>query len=394
MSLSSPAPWFAICALCLLIGAVVARRSSFFRDHLAEVGASRFEAVDGLRGFLALGVFGAHAVNMYSLHTSGSWPAAGAPFYMLAAKAGVALFFMITGFLFWLRVLRAGASLDYRAFFVGRLRRLAPMYAMSVLMVLAIVAAASGFTLRESPGALLRELRPWLSFGFMQVGELNGVRDAHYINAVYWTLAYEWMFYVALPFLAVFARGPGSVLLAGAVLAFGTQTPIVFNFLCGAFAAVLVHGKVLEGRLASRWLAVVPLGALAGYFALPGIAMAAVIRGLMEAALLFGFFVFVVHGWSVFGLLRSRPAKLLGTISYSIYLTHCIVLFVTVRAVGGLVPVGSLDGLQYWLLAAFAAAACVLLSACTYRYVEYPFLLDSRGASRQPAPSVRLQVAS
>lgn len=380
MSLSNPAAWFAVCALCLLIGAALARTSGFFRERLGETGASRFEMIDGLRGLLALGVFGAHAVNMYTLHASGVWVAGIAPFYSSAARAGVALFFMITGFLFWLRVLRAGDGFDTRAFFVSRLRRLTPMYAMSVLMVLAVVAVASGFLPRESPRVLAEELRPWLSFGFMDTGPLNGVRDAEHINAVYWTLAYEWMFYVALPFLAVFSRGSKRLLLAGAVLLFGLQAPIVFNFLFGAIAAALVHSRVLEGRLGSPWLLPVPLAALAAYFVAPAM------HALVKTAMLFVFFIFVVHGYSIFGLLRSQAAQLLGMVSYSIYLTHCIALFVTVRAVDALVPVASLDGLQYWLLAALAAAACVLLSALTYRYVEYPFIHPQR-ALRQPAPA-------
>lgn len=370
MSLSNPVPWFAICALCLLIAAALAHTSDFYREQAAQGAASRFECIDGLRGFLALGVFASHAVRMYSLHATGEWSAGElAGFHGKAASAGVALFFMITGFLFWLRVLRSGAGFDNRAFFISRLRRLTPMYAMSVLMVLVVVAAASGFVLRSEPGTLARELRPWLSFGFMDTGALNGFADARYINAVYWTLAYEWMFYVALPFLALFARGrAAAAALVAVVLVFGTQQPVVFNFLFGAAAALIVHRKWIGERLASPWLTALPLLCLGAYFALDGG------YGLPHSVALFGFFIFVVHGTSLFGLLRTRAAKVLGTISYSLYLTHCIALFVTVHAVDRLVPMSSLSAGQYWLLAALAAAGSVLLSAFTYRYVEHPFI--------------------
>src|SRR6185436_1930224 len=220
----------------------------------------------------------------------------------------------ITGFLFWLRVLRAGKGFDARAFLVSRLRRLTPMYAMSVLMVLAVAAAASGFTLQVGPAALARELRPWLSFGFMDTGALNGMGEARYINAVYWTLAYEWMFYLMLPLLALFARGWAAAALAAAVLVFG------------ALAATIVHRRLLGARLASPLLTALPLCALGAYFVMPGL------YGFAQSVALFGFFIFVVHGSSLFGLLRTRGAKVLGTISYSIYLTHCIALFVTVHA--------------------------------------------------------------
>jgi len=384
MSLSNPLPWFAICALCLLIGWALARTSPFYRAELDAPGASRFDCVDGLRGFLALGVFAVHAVNMYTLHTTGQWSTDIAPFHGKAATAGVALFFMITGFLFWLRVLRTGPAFDTRAFFLSRLRRLTPMYAMSVLMVLVVVAAATGFTLQASPAALAKELRPWLAFGFMDTGALNGLNEAHYINAVYWTLAYEWLFYLALPLLALFARGWSVVALALAVLAFGTQKPIVFNFLFGALAAIIVHARVLERRLQAGWLALVPLVALGAYFALPHG------NGLVQSLVLFACFLFVVHGNSLFGLLRTRAARVLGTISYSIYLTHCIALYVTVHAVDHLMPIREMDGHDYWLLAALAAAGCVLLSAFTYRYVEHPFLKPQAAPQPKRAPAEAL----
>jgi len=223
-------------------------------------------------------------------------------------------------------------------------------------------------------------VRPWLSFGFMTTGDVNGLH-AHPVNAVYWTLAYEWMFYLALPLLALFARGPLSLLVLAGVLFFGTQAPIVFNFLFGALVAVVVHSGALQGRLRAWWLAPVPLLALAGYFAVPGAA-------LLQAGLLGVFFVFVAHGDDLFGLLRTRAAYVLGTISYSLYLTHSIVLYVVVRLVDRAVPVVTLDVAQYWLVAGVAALATVALSSLTYRRVEFPFLRRS-SAARAFAPSMR-----
>jgi peptidoglycan/LPS O-acetylase OafA/YrhL len=250
-----------------------------------------------------------------------------------------------------------------------------------------VVGAVGGFALHSTPAQLARELRPWLSFGFLDTGALNGMADARYINAVYWTLAFEWMFYIALPFLALFARGWRALVLVAAVIVFGLPAPIVFSFLFGAAAAFIVHrrllgdlfGNLLGNRWSSPWLTIAPLAALGAYFLLPAG------YGLPQTVLLFGFFLFVVHGASLFGLLRTRSAKVLGTISYSIYLTHCIALFVTVHAVDRLAPMKTLDAPAYWLLAALAAAGCVLLSALTYRYVEYPFLHPQ--PARKPAPA-------
>jgi peptidoglycan/LPS O-acetylase OafA/YrhL len=383
VSLSHPLPWFAVCALCLALGWALARTSGFYREQLAAAGAGRFASVDGLRGFLALGVLGAHAVGMYMLFAHDRWDTDSSVFHFKASGAGVGLFFMITGFLFWLRVLRAGAAFDAQSFLAARIRRLTPMYLMSVGMALMVIGAASGFALREAPAELARELRPWLSFGFLRTGEVNGVAEARYVNAVYWTLAFEWMFYLALPLLALCARGGWRLgALVAALLLFGGQVPVVFNFLFGALAAALVHWRALERlRLDAPWLAVPALASLAVYFAFGGQ------YGLGQSAALFGFFVFVVHGNSLLGLLTSAPARVLGTISYSIYLTHCIALFVTVRAVDAVLPIETLDGTQYWLLVALAAAGCVLLSAWTYRHVEHPFLHPQPARPPRRAPT-------
>jgi peptidoglycan/LPS O-acetylase OafA/YrhL len=195
------------------------------------------------------------------------------------------------------------------------------------------------------------------------------VQDAHAINAVYWTLAYEWMFYLALPMLALFARGPWSALPLLAVLYFGGEAAMVYNFLFGALAALFVHRRLLEPRVFLKgWLAPLPLAALAAYFAIAGE------RHLTESALLFVFFLFVVHGYSLLGLLHSRPAKLLGMVSYSLYLTHCTVLYVVMHAANRVLVIASLSTAQYWMLAALAALGTVVLSCLTYRYVEFPFI--------------------
>jgi peptidoglycan/LPS O-acetylase OafA/YrhL len=374
-------------ALCLLIGAGIAGTSGFYRARLAESAAGRFEALDGLRGLLAYAVLGVHAFNMQRFLASGEWAGDTSSYSACAAYVGVSLFFAITAFLFWLKVLRCGGTFNTRAFYLSRLRRLVPMYAMSVLMAFAVVLSLTGLVLHESVHTLAREVRAWISFGFIRNESLNGVKDAHIINAVYWTLPFEWIFYVALPFLALFARGRASALLFAAVLFFGISGPIVLNFLFGALAALLVHRGTLEGRLGSPWLAPVPLAALAGCL------LAQERYPLLQPALLFVFFVFVVHGFDVFGLLRLRAAKVLGTVSYSLYLTHCIVLFVVFHAAHGVVQVGTLGALQFWMLVAVAAAATVVLSAVTYRFVEYPFINPQAAATPAVAATARMQSA-
>jgi peptidoglycan/LPS O-acetylase OafA/YrhL len=370
-----------VTVLCLMLCSAIARGNAWYRGHLGELGHGRFASIDGLRGFLAIGVFFTHVIGTYGFYAHGRWYSTFSPVHATMGQVGVSLFFMITGFLFWRRVLRSRTGLDTRALYLSRIRRLVPMYLFSVALVLVVVAAMTGFTLREPLVPFLKELRTWLSFGFMHAGDLNGVKDAHIINAVYWTLAYEWSFYLVLPLLALFARGWAFAALAAATLYFGIQTPITLYFLCGALAALAVERKLLGGRLARGWFATIPLAAIAtvllafdtAYHPAP-------------MALLFVAFLFVVDGNSLFGLLHTRAAQLFGTVSYSFYLLHCIVLFVAFRIVNGVIPVGSLTGEQHWIVATLVALAVTGLSAFTYRRVEYPFI-----APRPAAPALAME---
>ncbi len=155
-----------------------------------------------------------------------------------------------------------------------------------------------------------------------------------------------------------------------------------------------MHSRRLEGPLWAEWLAPLPLAALVAWFAWPGASDLRVVGDLrlfgdlLRAGLLAVFFLFVAHGYDLFGLLRTRAANFLGTISYSLYLTHCIVLYVVVHVADRIVPIATLDGSQYWLLAGAAALGTVLLCSLTYRYVEYPFLRRSTSAPQESLPPV------
>jgi peptidoglycan/LPS O-acetylase OafA/YrhL len=368
MNIDSVWVYVAVNLVCFAVAWPVARHSRFYRAHLSALSEGRFQMLDGLRGWLAIGVFLSHVADSYFYYAQGEYGSQAAPFLTMTGEVGVSLFFMITGFLFWGQALRADGELDVAAFYTSRLRRIVPMYLVSVLMVLAVVAALSKFSLRVDPVNLVRELRSWFSFGFVVPGDINGVKDANSINAVYWTLAYEWLFYLALPLLALFARSKWTVLFLGIAFLFSSRVPVTLNFLFGALAAISVDKRVFGPCLSRPWITPLPLAALASSFLLPSAYM------LDAAILLFLFFLFVIHGNSLFGQLASRGSHLLGTISYSLYLIHSIVLFVVLRIANRYYPIIAMDTGRYLALAALAAVLAVLVSALTYRYVEHPFL--------------------
>ena len=375
--------FLAINLACFFVARSLALRSGFFRRHLElplAGGTQRVEMIDGLRGWLALGVLFHHAAHMHSYFTRGEWDFGSWRLYGDAGAVGVCLFFMVTAYLFWGRVLRADGRFPVGEFYWSRLRRIVPMYLASVLMVLAVVAVLGHFELHVSLATLAKELRAWFSFGFLYQGEINGVKDAHYIDAVYWTLAYEWSFYLLLPLLALFARGLLFPLMLAVALLYCLSAPVTLCFICGAVVATLVERRLIPS-LASHWLTPLPLAALLLAFD------NAHAYAPMSIALLAVFFLFVVKDNSLFGVLATRGAKLLGTVSYSIYLVHCIVLYCAVALVDAYIPIGALSAETYLVIVAMAAILTVLLSALTYRHIEHPFI--TRRGSPAAGPAVR-----
>ena len=83
-------------------------------------------------------------------------------------------------------------------------------------------------------------------------------------------------------------------------------------------------------------------------------------------------FLSVACGNTAFGLFVRPWAVLLGHISYSIYLLHCLSDLAVDSAPGsGGTAVG---GGEFMVVSAGLVAVVVLVSTLTYRFVEHPFL--------------------
>jgi peptidoglycan/LPS O-acetylase OafA/YrhL len=373
MTTTSLLPCFLISITLWLAVAAWCRRAGFAGG---EVG--RHVAIDGLRGFLALGVLFHHALFRFNLAATGRWAIADSAFYTLLGQVAVMAFFMITGFLFWDRVLRSpggsqrSALIDWRQFYAARIRRIVPMYLVAVALLLLVVAFESGGRRQVPVADLVDQVFRWLCFALLDMPDVNGVADTKlYIAGVVWTLKYEWAFYWLLPFMALFATGARFAALAGfaVALALATDDALVLCFLGGMLAAHAVNRWALASLLRSRGATIVPIALIVVLFS--GFDDG---YGIAQAALLAGAFLFVAHGNDLFGLLAAPASRALGTISYSVYLLHGLLLYAGFRALGALVPIAEIGVGGYWALVAAVAVATVAGAALTYRWIELPFM--------------------
>lgn len=332
MQATDVAPCLVLCAAFVGLGDLISRRSPFDRAS-AEAGAGhKLATLDGLRAYLALGVFFHHGLITHHFLSTGDWDQPNAPFYIYLGPYCVALFFMITSFLFWTKAIRGRASMPARDLLVGRVLRVGPMYLVVSALVYGTLMSRPGFRFRGTPWESFLALASPLSLGAIRWQPINEI-DPGLLNAqVNWTLRYEWAFYLALPLVALMATPRRFVILMLGVFA-----------VCLAFPETRYYGRVASsfalGMMAAHWIQSVGwrpafAGGVASVACLVlaiGVPAASAIQSevgrLLPLLVLAGFFLCVVNGNSMFGALTARGARMLGAVSYSFYLTHGYVLY-------------------------------------------------------------------
>jgi len=385
-------------AYFFLVAAVMGFAASpLFRfTDSASAPVARYSTIDGLRGFLALSVFVFHLLVTHRFIETGLWEPPSSRFYALLGPVGVSLFFMITGFLFWGKMLRARGRPRWRELYVGRLFRIGPMYLFVVLVMLAIVFARTGFRLLEPPHAVAGSVLQWLALGVLNMQpDVNGYQASHVLAGVTWTISYEWAFYASLVATAYFARGRAHLIFVFGALALCLAGKAMLNadamgfavlFLSGMAVASLLHENV-KPRMSQNVSSAMALACLTVIFATSSNGY-----GTPAAMLLALFFYLVCSGTTLFGLLSTIPAHRLGNISYSLYLMQGLVLTL-VFAISPIRTFAMASPYEYWAIG--VACACVLLlgSSLSYAFIERPGIALGRrlGRSRTPAAALPQQ---
>jgi peptidoglycan/LPS O-acetylase OafA/YrhL len=362
--------------------------------------AVRVGTIDGLRGLLALAVFFHHAAIWHQYIIIGEWRPPPSRFYANLGPAGVSMFFMITGYLFWSQMLKTRGRPNFLKLYVGRLFRIVPLYLVLALIVLVSVGFATHWRLNESPFSVSNEVARWLAGGVLDVPDVNAYHASLISASVTWSLSYEWMFYASLIVTAFFARNP----LAGFLLPLVGLITVILLFYCGyrlfeakialLFSVGMIAAAVRE-PLASAALNGIPQWALSAV-AIGAAALAVIgfdgMYGVAPELLLGVGFLLIVSGATLFGLLLTRPARRLGDISYGIYLLQGPVLllafsFPALRVASAASPA------VHWSLAAIAAAALTAFATLTHSLVERPGIQAGRWASARINSALRGRVA-
>lgn len=339
---------------------------------LAPEAQHRVSSLDGLRGILATAVMVHHFAITFVWHSTGTWQVTDSRVINNMGAVPVSLFFMITGYLFTQKVIRGQPN--WGSLLSSRLRRIFPMYIVSILLV----AVISFYQARGEPSPLLDNfvaLGRWLIF---LGGSINGFPDSKLINAsVQWTLMYEALFYLSLPLMyCLFRRQLPILALVVSIGAIAILWPEYHPVFHKRFVKLFLVGMAvafLEPRLrktsinfSTLWCCLIAVGAL-----LASLNMRSYSTGqMLILGIPFGLFVL---GNSLYGLLEHKGLKVLGEASFSIYLLHGIVIY----SVFSLLKIynfteGTLAGYAWYLPLIILAVSA--LSVLTYWSIERPFL--------------------
>ena len=354
--------------------------------------------------FLCFAVMCHHALIIRSYMLTGKWLPPVANTYRLFGPNAVALFFSVTGFLFWSRILSTSGELETWSFLRARWFRIVPLYTFSVIVALAIAAHHihwhSPFVRQDTLYLLLNMGTDggWGQIGDFQITYLNSV--------VTWSLQYEWAFYLSLPVLAPLVRSGHTrrlfLVFAALVLMRYANLEIVCYFVIGIIAAHVYRSPNLAQTLRSWPVTVIvvlcfvlmPLAAhLPGELPRLSRLNAVLINKPSNCAnlvLLLIAFVPIACGNSLFGILNLSGLRLMGIVSYSVYLLHGIALYLGRYQLAGGSGSESHVSHVFWLRELTLATAVLFVSLFTYRWIEYPFIrLEKRLRS---APSTAASV--
>lgn len=290
---------------------------------------ARLPMLDGLRGICAICVMIYHC---YMWNGTDQFQ---------VGKFGVYFFFMLSGFSMWyVYHQRELTAAMLRRFFVARVARIAPLYLLTVMVMLALNLRAAGLDALNPVAISNFTLNASLLFGFALPGKYSFVTGG-------WSIGVEWVFYITFPLWLLFVRrlrvalGVLAVaivvnqLYVAAIISNGTiatqqEYYLVFATFIVYFAAGITGAFLFEryGHLVARpLLRLIPFAVLAFIFTFPVPTNEALLVGWhypLLIALSIGALV-IAAGTTRLAPLEARIYTFLGEISYGTYLLHFIV---------------------------------------------------------------------
>lgn len=344
-----------------------------------------------IRCIAALLVFVFHVFHIFFGHWQPQQRFSGIGF-IVEGYTGVSLFFVLSGYLFMSIALRARGRINYVDFIRNRFLRVFPLFLFVFFVSISISRD------KFQPQDIL-----YLFFSNIGAPPTSN----HFITGAAWTISVEFTFYLIFPFIARFTLEQGAryllkflllllIFRTGAYFAAERSTHMIYStligrtdqFLIGMMAAYIVQHSKIGEYLNRRGVGLVPLltaGALL-WAAIEGMSLTAsyfsphpkhpawIVWPIVEAMLWACILVAWVFNRYSLPKIVNRFLEKGGEISYSIYLLHGVIIFLTSQ-----VFPPPLQWTGNWRLDAIIVTVGLLIitwsvSLVSYTTIEAPFL--------------------
>jgi len=366
---------YSIIIFLLIISCCLIALSKFsFFAHLDEGVSGRMHNLDGLRAMLAMFVVYHHTILKYNEIRTGKFSYTESLIFNNIGSIGVSLFFMITGFLFWGRISQ-NKEINWLKLFNGRLFRIGPLYLFVTLLSAFIILNKIDFNISRDNLINFRGQLSTILFMGMDFKPHAFMNNQTFINLIgpTWTLYYEWLFYLSLPALSLLKSSNSKLTILSCSLIFllmiNNETGGVFFiklFLLGMISYELKDISIKGITDSDLKLSVIFVASL---LLSTQFSDGRHVYNNSSAACLGVAFFTVIKGCSMFGVLTSKGATRIGNMSYSIYMTHSIILVLFLQIPFIMSLVNKYDAFT-WFCTALVFASCLLISMATFLFIE------------------------
>ena len=354
---------------------------------LSESALKRTSPLDGLRGILALSVLVHHFYITYMWKTGIGWIPPSIDYLNNLGTMSVSFFFLITAFLFLSKINdnakqqttnnkqqttnnKQQTTINWKILFKSRFKRILPMY-FFIVMAITIITVNIIPTESYNKSQLFHFLQRWLLF---QGTDLAGFHAGFIISHVQWTLIYEWGFYFSLPAIYVLwqqRKAPIILVITTIFIAYfcihNTVSHMYWLFALALPSVVLKEPLKLFVEKHNKYLhPVMLLIFIYTFFYTKGYSAEQMI---CTASL----FSFISNGYSFGGILNTMGLRKLGEISFSLYLSHGIFLYLFFSILN-IYDFNTNNFSEYMHYFPFVFFISVASSLITYKLIERPFL--------------------
>ncbi|ELO4115627.1 acyltransferase [Salmonella enterica] len=341
---------------------------------LDEHGASRDSNLDGLRAFLAMFVFYHHLMLNYHIIATGKGPYTESTFFNNLGSIGVSIFFMITGYLFWGKI-RNNNEINWLSLFSSRLFRIGPLYLFLMAAYCSLVLFKIDFVITYANLENFKSQLSTLFFLGMDSPSYAFMNRSEFLRGIgqTWTLFYEWLFYFSLPILSLITlkKGITATLVCSFVFLCLINNEINGYFFTKLFLLGMLSYEFkqlknisFEGNKTLTSMITLSLIFMSMYFS-----NGEHVYNNSSAVCLGLAFLLIVRGCNVFGILNSTGATRIGSMSYSIYMTHGMILS-NLFYTDFFKRLIDRSELYMWLYTAIAFIICLSISMLTYQFIE------------------------